>query len=191
MAPVERLMRVAAIAWVVASVTAQTPANFSGRWILVPDPPSAAPRVGAGATGTVGTGWGSDIAVTQDATTLAIEYTPFARSDMQPPTKLIYRLDGSESRNSINMGRGPQEQVSKVLWDGNRLVITTVQTFAVASSRDSTRSGKTPSSGKTAMTSETRHVLWLESPGVLAIETTHGGVLGGQPSTTKTLYKKN
>ena len=41
------------------------------------------------------------------------------------------------------------------------------------------------------MTSETRHVLWLESPGALAIETTHGGALGGQPLTTKTLYRKN
>ena len=81
-------------------MTAQTPPDFSGRWILAPDPPATpTPRGGRTASGTMGSGWGADITVTQDATTLTIEYALFARSDMQPPTRLVYRLDGSESRN--------------------------------------------------------------------------------------------
>ena len=84
----------------------------------------------------MGTGWGPDITITQDAGTLAIEFARFARSDMQPPTRLVYRLNGAESRNTINMGRGPQEQVSKAGWDGSTLVITTVHTFTVSSSRE-------------------------------------------------------
>ena len=43
--------------------------------------------------GTMGSGWGADITVTQDATTLTIEYAQFARSDMQPPTRFVYRLE--------------------------------------------------------------------------------------------------
>jgi hypothetical protein len=85
-------------------------------------------------------------------------------------------------------GRGPREQVSKAAWDGSRLVITTVHHFDVASNRDG---GKTPPGARTPMTSDTRHVLWFEGAGVLAIETTHSGMLGGQPSTMKTLYQQN
>jgi hypothetical protein len=189
MDPVKRVMRLTSIWFLAASVTAQTPPDFSGRWILAPDPPSTAQR--GGAPGTMGTGWGADITVTQDAATLTIEYARFARSDMQPPTRLVYWLNGSESRNSINMGRGPQEQVSKAAWDGSKLVITTVHAFTVSSSRDSAPSAKAPPGDKTAMTSETRYVLWLESPAALAIETTYSGVLGGPPLTTKAVYRKN
>ena len=141
--------------------------------------------------GAPGTGWGPDITITQDAGTLAVEFARFARGDMQPPAKLVYRLDGAETRNSINVGRGPQEQVSQAKWDGNRLEITTVHHFDITSSRDATKTTAGVRTAMTSMTSETRHVLWLESAGVLAIETTHGGALGGQPLTTKTLYKKN
>ena len=95
---------------------------------------------------------------------------------MQPPTKLVYRLDGSESRNTINIGRGPQEQVSRAKWDGTRLIITTLHRFTTG-----------PQDG----TSETTHVLSLESPASLVIETTHSGVMGGPPSTTKSAFKKS
>ncbi len=126
----------------------------------------------------MGSGWGADFTVAQTATTITIEYAQFARSDMQPPTRFVYRLDGTESRNTINMGRGPQEQVSKTAWDGSRLVITTTHRFSA------------PRGGE-PMTSETRQVLSLESPAVLVVETTRSAVMGGQPSTTKTTYRKN
>lgn len=179
MRPVKILMRVAAAVLVVAGPAAQTPPDFSGRWVIAPDPPPAATGRGGGpASGSMGSGWGADITVTQDAKALTIHYAQFTRSDMQPPMKFVYLLNGSESRNTINMGRGPQEQVSRAAWDGSRLVITTTHSFKV------TQDGE-------AMTSETRHVLSLESPASLVVETTRGAVMGGQPSTTKTVYRKN
>jgi hypothetical protein len=46
-----------------------------------------------------------------------------------------------------------------------------------------------PADGQ-AMTSETTLVLSLEAPGTLVIETTRTSVLGGAPSTTRTIYRK-
>jgi hypothetical protein len=164
-----------------ASPAAQVRPDFSGRWTLAPDAPAApTERGGRTTSGTMGSGWGSDITLRQDATTLTIEYAPFARSDMQPPLKFMYLLNGSESRNTINMGRGPQEQRSTTTWDGSKLVITTVHSF---------KASQSGGSGE-LMTSETRHVLSLESPTQLMVETTRSGVMGGQPSTTKTAYRR-
>jgi hypothetical protein len=167
-----------------ANLAAQTPADFSGRWTLAPDAPATATaRGGQTALGTMGSGWGNDLTVRQDTTTLTIEYAPFARSDMQPPLKFVYLLNGSESRNTINMGRGPQEQRSTTAWDGSKLVITTVHSFKAS------RGGETGETGE-IMTSETRHVLSLESPALLTVETIRSAVMGGQPSTTKTSYRR-
>jgi hypothetical protein len=41
------------------------------------------------------------------------------------------------------------------------------------------------------LTSEVRQTLALESPTSLLIETTRSVVLGGPPSTTRTVYKKS
>jgi hypothetical protein len=162
-----------------ASLTAQTPVNFSGRWVVAPNPPPpAAQRGGRTVSGSAGSGWGADITLAQDTEKLTVEYAQFTRADMQPPIRLVYRLNGSESRNTINMGRGPQEQVSRAAWEGPTLVITTTHTFT------------DPQTGRPA-TSETKHVLLLESPTSLVVETTRGAALGGQPSTTKTIYRKN
>jgi hypothetical protein len=178
MRPVKIVMRVTMAVVFAAGVVAQTPPDFSGRWVLAPDAPAApGQRGGRTAPGTMGSGWGADITVTQDATMLTIEYAVFARSDMQPPMRLVYRLNGSESRNTINMGRGPQEQVSNTAWDGGKLVITTSHRF------------NAPRGGG-PMTSETRHVLSLESPSSLVVETTRRAVMGGRPSTTRTVYRK-
>jgi hypothetical protein len=179
MRPVKKVMRAGAVVLFAGSLAAQAPADFSGRWSLVPDPPAAAGRGGAGTvTGTMGSGWGADITVTQDAATLAIEYPQFGRYDMQPPLKFVYTLNGSESRNTINMGRGPQEQVSRAAWDGNRLIITTRYTF-------------TPARDATPMTNEVTQILSLAAPASLVVDTTRSGAMGGPPLTTKTIYKRN
>lgn len=162
--------------------TAQTTPDLSGKWTLVPNASATGEAGGAGGArrppGTMGSGWGPEITLTHDGTTLTVEYTPYVARDAQPSLKLVYRLDGAESKNTINVGRGGQEQVTKAAWVGNGLVITTLHRF------------KHPESGA-AMTSETMHVLSLESPTSLAIETTRAGALGGPPSTTKSLYAKN
>jgi hypothetical protein len=180
MRSVEIVMRRAAAALLFSAVVAaQAPADFSGRWTLAPDPaPPATQRGGRTPTGSAGTGWGPNITITQNATTVTVEYTPFVRYDMQQPLKLAYRIDGSESRNTINMGRGPQEQISKAAWDGSKLVITTTHAF------------KAPD-GKGTMTTEVTHVLSLESPASLRVDTTRSAVLGGPSSTATTTYKKN
>jgi hypothetical protein len=180
------------------TVAGQTRPDFSGQWTIEPEPtqaPTATGRSGQGVSerggggdrvgggrgaprsGEMGSGWGSNITVTQDPQKLIIEYMFFARGDMQPPLKFVYALDGSESRNSVMMGRGIQVQTSKTRWDDDKLVITTVHTFAH------------PETGQ-PMSSELKQTLSLESPGRLIVEAVRSGVLGGPASTTRAIYKK-
>jgi hypothetical protein len=158
------------ISWCAASPAAP---DFSGRWTI-----QAAPAEGAGGRGNMGSGWAATITVTQDATRLTVEYAFFGRGDMQPPLKFVYALDGSETRNSVMMGRGIQGESSKAAWDAEKLVITTVHGFA------------DPTSGK-PMTQTVKRTLWLEAPGTLVVEAARSGVLGGPPSTTRTVYTKS
>ena len=125
----------------------------------------------------MGSGWGSPITVVQDANRLTVSFAFFSNYDLQPPLKFVYTLDGSESRNTVMMGRGTHEQRSKAAWNGSALVITTLQDFPH------------PQDGR-PVTAEVRQSLSLESPGTLSVETTRVGVLGGATTTTKTVYTK-
>ncbi|SPE39970.1 exported hypothetical protein [Candidatus Sulfopaludibacter sp. SbA3] len=153
-----------------AGQTAPAKPDFSGRWTIKPAAPGTAP-----ARGDMGSGWGSTIAIEQDSKRLTVEYEFFARSDLQPPLRFVYALDGSETRNSVMMGRGVQVQTSKTRWDGDKLVITTIHTFT------------DPASGR-PMTAEVKQTLSLESPTSLVVETMRAGVLGGPSATTRTTY---
>src|SRR5262245_16224433 len=135
---VTNALSVAMAVLLAVSVTAQTRPDFSGRWTSEPEP--AATAAGAGGqrgasgrsgerSGDMGSGWGSNITITQDASRLTVEYMFFTRGDMQPPLKFVFALDGSETKNSVMMGRGIQTQTSKTAWDGNKLVITTAHGF--------------------------------------------------------------
>jgi hypothetical protein len=176
------MMRIQPI-WLVAMIAAgltagaasQTPPDFSGRW-TVESPPAPAPGTGA-ARGDMGSGWGSTITITQDAQQLVVELLVFARGDLQPQPRFIYALDGSETRNTVVMGRGFQPQSSRARWEGQSLAITTIHSFA------------DPASGKT-QTMEVTQKLALESPNKLVVEVTRSGALGGRPSTTRTVYTK-
>jgi hypothetical protein len=176
-------------AWLTSSVvvgtSAQTHADFSGRWTSEPEPaatPAATPARGGGgggrgARGDMGSGWGSNITIAQNAQTLTVEYMFFVRGDMQPPLKFVYALDGSESKNTVMMGRGMQEQKSKAIWSGDKLVITTVHNF------------QNPATNQ-PLTTEVTHTLSLASPTSMVVEVTRAGVLGGSPTTTQTTYRK-
>jgi arylsulfatase len=170
--------------------SAQTRPDFSGRWTSDADPAvSAAPAGPArgaapgaagqrgGRAGDMGSGWGSTITIAQDASKLSVEYAFFGRGDMQPPLKFVYALDGSETRNSVMMGRGIQQTASMTAWQADKLVITTIHGFT------------DPDSGKPSAL-EVKQVLSLESPASLVVETTRSGVMGGPPSTTRTVYRK-
>lgn len=147
-----------------ALTSAQPPPDFSGRWAADPVPD-------------MGSGWGPAITVTQDASRLTVEYVFFGRGDLQPPLRFVYALDGSETKNTVLMGRGPQDQRSRASWQGSTLVITTTHAF-------------TDPATNTPATADVRQALTLESPASLVVETTRSGVLGGPPSTSKTIYKK-
>jgi hypothetical protein len=171
---------------IVALAGAQAKPDFSGRWTNDPDPAAAAqPARGGGAPSggrgappaDLGSGWGSTITITQAATSLAVEYAFFTRGDMQPPLKFVYALDGSESKNTVMMGRGLQVQTSRTTWSGDSLVITTTYSFT------------DPQSGKPA-TAEVKRTLKLESPTSLIVETVYAGVMGGPATTTRTTYRK-
>jgi hypothetical protein len=160
------------------SVTAQTKPDFSGRWTS-----ETAPNVPAASGGRqerasdMGSGWGANLTLTQAADRLTVEYMFFGRGDMQPPLKFVYDLNGTETKNSVMMGRGIQVQTSKTAWEGDKLVITTTHSF------------DNPADGQ-PMKSVVKQMLTLASPTSLIIETTRSGVLGGPPATTRTVYRK-
>ncbi len=176
------------LALAAVSAAGQARPDFSGRWTSEPDPATAPPpgqrgaggggggQRGGGARGDMGSGWGPTIAITQEAARLTVEYVFFSRGDLQPPLRFVYALDGSESQNSVMMGRGIQVQTSKTAWNGDRLVITTVHTFADPSSRPQTQT--------------VTQTVSLDSATSLVVETTRAGVMGGPPSTTRTVYRK-
>ena len=181
------VLTIATIVLSAVCAAAQTRPDFSGRWTSEPEPTAPAPG-GGGQRGTggrsgerpgdLGSGWGSNITTTQDAGRLTVEYMFFARGDMQPPLKFVYALDGTETKNSVMMGRGIQVQTSRTSWEGDKLVITTTHSF------------NNPSNDQPVKV-EVKQTLALTSPTTLVVETTRSGVLGGPPSTTRTAYQKN
>ena len=102
---------VGALSLVLAATTsqAQDKPNFAGTWTLCPDP-----------NGGRGGGLGQTASISQDDKTLTVTRTTPAGE-----IKAVYNLDGSESKNMMNMRDTQVEQVSKVTWEGNKLVINT------------------------------------------------------------------
>lgn len=162
------MLSAAAVVLLTAGLLAQAKPNFAGKWTMDAPAAGAAPAAAPGGPGGGGGfgggggrgGFGMEATITQDATTLTIEYT-----QGQNPVKLVYKLDGTESKNMM-MGRGGQtEQVSKAAWEGSALKIVTT-----TANGDSTR------------------VLSLEG-GKLVINNTAMG-RDGAPATTKITYSK-
>lgn len=167
---VTALIGAAAIALSAVTVLAQAKPNFAGKWTMDAPAAPAAPPAGApaggggggGRGGRGGGGWGMSPTITQDATTLTIEYT-----QGENPVKLVYKLDGTESKNMM-MGRGGQtEQVSKAMWNGDKLMIHT-----------------------TTAAGEQVRTISLDG-GKLVIETSNPGRDGGPATTSKVTYSKS
>jgi hypothetical protein len=150
-------------------VYAQAQPDFSGKWVLDAPPPAADAGGGGGGRGGGrgggGNPFGQEFTAKQDAKMLTI-----TRTQGDQTVTLTYNLDGSESKNMVAGRGGEQEQVSKATWDGNRLAIVTTLNF-----------------GGNAV--EQRRVLSMEG-GNLVIEQTQPGRGGGEPTTTKLVYKK-
>lgn len=155
-----------------ASLAAQAKPDFSGKWVMdpasAPAPPAGAPAGGGGGGrggGRGGGGFGQEFTAKQDATTLTVMQMQGGQE-----VTLTYKLDGSESKNTVGGRGGPQEQVSKAAWDGSKLVITTQLNFG----------------GNTV---EQKRTLSMEG-GNLVIETVQPGRDGGPGTPTKLVYKK-
>ena len=108
-------------------VLAQAKPDFSGTWTFDEAKSDPAPaRAGGGGGGGGGRGGGrmggapaTAMTIKQTATELSMD-----RTTAQGSQTVVYKLDGSESTNTI--GAGPA--TSKATWDGARLVVTTTQT---------------------------------------------------------------
>lgn len=183
------ILGITAIGCIPVPASAQKRPDFAGRWTSEPPPtaparretiPGNAPTPGsmrATPKGEMGSGWGPTITIKQDANTLTVEYAFFSRYDMQPPLRFVYALDGSETTNTVALGRGVQAQTSRAAWKAEALVIATTLPFPH------------PDDGR-PMTSEVTRTLSLESPASLVVETVIGGVLGGPPTATRTVYRR-
>lgn len=114
-----RIGMVATIVLALATIAAAQKTDFSGTW-TIDEAASGAPAGGGGGGrgGFGGLGMGATVKQTADA--LVVE-----RTMGDNKVTLTYKLDGSESRNTM-MGRGGQqmESVSTAKWDGSKLVIT-------------------------------------------------------------------
>jgi hypothetical protein len=163
----------------------QAPADFSGTWAIETSAaalstaaPQGRPDQGQLAVGDMGSGWGSPIAITQDARQLRVEQTLFSRYDANPQPQFVYALDGSETRNAVMLGHTTQIRQSRAVWEGQALRITTRYPAV------------DPSTG-TPQTTQVTHRLSLETPTRLVIEVVRHAAFGGKDTSTRTAYRKN
>jgi hypothetical protein len=153
-----------ALSLVLAASTAlaQDKPNFAGTWTRVEDPNAAGGGGGRGGRG----GLGAGATIAQDAKTLTV-----TRTTQAGEIKTVYNLDGSESKNMMNMRGGQVEQVSKAAWEGNKLVITTSYDMG----------------GNMVTTTQS----FMLDGATLVVESTSPGRGGGAPVTTTTRYTKS
>ena len=149
---------------------AQSRPDFTGEWTRFDSTTEqrsvAAVGDAAFRVGDMGSGWGSPLSLRQQGNQLVLEYTHFATYDLQPKLRLVYALDGTESRNPIMIGHAESVLRSRATWRDSTLSVTTVYPGPSA-------------------TSEVRQVLTLTSPTTMLVETTRGA------STIRTRYRRN
>jgi hypothetical protein len=152
----------ALVALIASSLLAQTPPNFAGKWTLVPD--ANAPAGGGRGMG----GLGQSATIVQDANTLTL-----TRSTPMGEITSTYKLDGTESKNTLNVQGNSFEQVSTAKWDAGKLKVNTKMDYQ-----------GTPV--------EMSMVLSLDDTGNLVVDTTRPDFQGGgAPITSKMVYKKS
>ena len=142
-----------AVVMMAAGVVAQAKPNFvpqakpsfAGEWKLMVERGQGEPGV--------------DLTITQTATAMTLAY--------RDGVKLTYTLDGSVSKN-MTAGRGgaPTEQVSKAMWAGNKLVVTT-----------------------TTGAGEEKRTFSMEGDN-LVVDTSAAARNGGAPNITKVTYQR-
>jgi len=155
----KRALTVVAVILATSLSLAQAPPSFAGKWTLVPDPNAQGGGMG---------GLGQEATITQDASTLGV-----TRTTQMGTFTSNYKLDGSESRNTLSFQGNSIDQLSIAKWDANKLRVNTKMDFG----------------GNVV---ETSMVMSLDTAGNLVVETTRPDFQGGGgPITTKMTYKKN
>ena len=157
------------LARLAAAESPDVSSNLAGRWTLEvqnADPGAPPPRIPA----TASSGWGREITITRGDGRVTIERHQFAELDVQPPMRYVYELGGAESRNVVNMGRGPQEQVARAEWKGEALVIASRH------------------AADTDLASEVTQAFSIDAEGALVVETTR--TANGVTSTKKARYRR-
>ena len=139
----------AVIAFASAVGLAQSKPNFSGTWIVV------TPAEGAG----------QEQEVRHTATTLSKGHASEGGGH-----NATYKLDGTDSRNEITSHGEPIVTISKALWDGDKVVITSATTY--------------PDGRKT----ETKETWSLDSTGRLVIEMSM--TMTGMPAQSMTVVHR-
>lgn len=147
----------AAVTLFASTGSAQAKVNFAGKWIVVDST-----TLGRGGRG----GLGPTVTVLQDAGTLTV-----TRVGPNGEIKSIYKLDGTESKNTIMMGGNSIEQTSKTMWMSDTLMVTNSRLVSGA-------------------TQETVMNFYIDKTGNLVVATT-APPRGGGPVTKQTVvYKK-
>ena len=136
--------------------SAQSKPNFAGAWVSIPDPASPGPE--------------TQLVIEHTAAELVME-----QQSQAGPYKLRYKLDGSETTNTIP-GRGAAATATSVAaWDGNRLVIKT-----------NIPRGLPPQ----VRTIRYREVLSIDAEGRLVIEQSASLDDGAPAETRRMVYRK-
>ena len=158
--------------------------NFTGPWSTTTL--SAAPPTGESAPPpviTLGSGWGDRISIVHTGDSLQVERVMFTARELQPAVAYHYVLDGSETENTVTVGRDGPAPTSTAVWEGDRLVITTRYRF------------QEPGDGNW-QSSEVIQTMWLQPASgppfepSLVVETARGSALGGRASTNRTVYSR-
>lgn len=98
------LLAVLPVALATVTVLGQERPNLSGRWMLEPG--------------------GDELVVTHDATALSFQYTSEGKNH-----SFNYRLDGTETRNSIPSNSGPIVMLARAEWVGATIRITETSAY--------------------------------------------------------------
>ena len=115
------LLSAAALLLIGSSAFAQTKPNFAGKWTILPDSAAAVQQQGMPRGGAAMGGLSEEATITQDDKTLSI-----SRELTVGPMKSVFNLDGTETRQSLDIGNGNMVDLTLTAkWDGNKLLTAT------------------------------------------------------------------
>jgi hypothetical protein len=115
------LLSIAALSLIGSTASAQAKPNFGGKWTILPDSSASAQQQGVPRGGAAMGGLSEAATITQDDKTISI-----ARELTVGPMTSVFNLDGSETRQSLDIGNGNVVDLTlKSKWEGSKLLTST------------------------------------------------------------------